>query len=205
MKKIIFFSALFFLIGGILVLKDNVDNIIAMNKESNNWTTYTKKDSKITQSPSTQSELKKIGADVPAKKSLVPKRSISSVQIRPKNIETFKGRRIIGHLNKKISEMNFINKVNQDWKDKLSSKLLQHRKKQAKLFIKSEKSVIKIQNGSARYLELVNITFLFKGDDSNSFKAFVDSETGEVLQTWSRSIHDRVGVKKMKFTPDGTL
>ncbi|MBT7610499.1 MAG: hypothetical protein HN576_12140 [Bacteriovoracaceae bacterium] len=207
MKKILFLSFIIMLLGGIITLQDQIDSLISDSQiiEEDSWTTYEKKEDKLVQSPSTSKELKKIGAEQTKKKSLIPKRSLSSVQMKPKNYKTYQGRRIIGHIKKDMNDINFINKVEKTWKDKLSEKLLQHRDRQAKLFIKSENSVIKIQNGSARYLEQVNITFLFKGDDSNSFKAFVDSETGEILNTWNRSIHDKVNVKAIKFTPDGTL
>lgn len=207
MKKAVITSFVLILIGGIIVLKEDIDYIKTFNTSSDQWTTFSKQNDKIISHPTSTVELKKIGADIPKKKGLIPKRSLSSLQIRPKNYKTFKGRRILGNLknNYNLNEMNFINSTADDWKSKLSKKLLKHRERKAKLFIKSEKSVIKIQNGSARYLELVAITFLFKGDDSNSFKAFVDSETGEILQTWSQSIHDKVGAKAPRLTPDGTL
>ena len=176
------------------------------------WVTFTNKKGTISQHPSTDDELHKIGTSKSEKiinKDNKIKRVISSLVPHKKDLfKKYLGRRLIGQIKQyedKLDQLNFINKVDKNWKSKLSEKLLKHRKREAKLLIKGEKSVLKLYNGTARYLELVNITFLFKGDDKNSFKAFVDSETGEIIQTWSRTVHDRVGSQQLKITPNGTL
>jgi hypothetical protein len=206
MKKIAISIFVLLLMVGIIVLKDDIDYNNSFNNNSDQWITYSKDQNKIISRPTSLTDLKKIGADSTKEKNIIPKRVLSSVQNKAKTYKRFKGRRILGNIkNQDFDKINFINSTTIDWKNKLSEKLLKHRTRKAKLLIKSEKSVIKVQNGSARYLELVAVTFLFKGDDSNSFKAFVDSETGEVLQTWSQSIHDKVGSKEIRLTPDGIL
>ena len=139
MKNVAISSFVLILIVGIIVLKEDSDFNNSFNN-ADQWTTFVKQQDKIISQPSTAMELKKIGADKAKKSSLIPKRSLSSVQISPKNYKTFKGRRILGNVNNKnqnLAEMNFINSTADDWKEKLSEKLLKHRERKAKLFIRS--------------------------------------------------------------------
>ncbi len=216
LNKVLFFlstSTILCILGGVFFFKDHVDQQIKISeKNKTDWTTYTKKQNKIVKYPSTQKELKKLGASsIPKKNKEKANGKDKKAKRNPANLAKkdpssfLKGRKVIGEKNYDRDQLDFINKVNPSWKEKLSENLLLHRERKAKLLILPEKSLIKIKNNKAQYLELVSISFLFKGDDRNSFHAFVDSETGAILETWNRSIHDKVGSRPLKLTPNGTL
>lgn len=213
LKKILF--SFLFLAAAVLTglyLKSHKNTNLA---EDDQWTTYSKVDSKIVQRPTTEKELEKVGGlkKKPLKqqadqKKLAQKRVPAALAPKKPKFKKFQGRKVIGdlsHYEELGSTLKFRNEVDEDWKNKLSEKLLKHRAREAKLVIKGKDSVIRIRNGMARYLEVVQISFLFQGDESSSYSAYVDSSTGEVIQTWDRTIQDRVRKRPIRLVPDGTL
>ena len=152
-----------------------------MKKEKTvvNWDTFekTQKD-KIKHHKTTKAELKKINAKKEKKRAPAsPKRP----------------REILG-LNKKAN--SFINNPSKDWKEKLGHGLLNHRLPGTKVFIKEVSGNIKVENGKGRYVEKVIITTITADGKQFSFNALADSQTGEVISTWNRTIHENFGHRK---------
>ena len=141
------------------------------------WKTYQKENETIVKHETTQNE--KLEAKLPKKSSGQHERDFPKHQ----------NRRIINLTNKELfwDEITFSNKVNPHWKDSLATNLLSMQKPDTKVFIKEELQLIKVSKGSARYLERVIITYLKESGMRSSFTAYVDSQTGKVIETWGRT------------------
>lgn len=86
--------------------------------------------------------------------------------------------------------LSMINKINPNWKDVLGHELIRFQHNDTKVMIKEEFSIIQIQNEKGRYAEQVVVTYVLKNGATNSFRALVDSETGSILETWDKTIHE---------------
>lgn len=163
------------------------------------WKTFVKKDNSVIDSHKTTQEeflAAKIPTPPPADK---VQRTIASVN--PYQGFMVRNNRIItGDLNKKYedenSDLQMANSVNPDWKEIMGNDLMRFQPADTKLMVKEEVPVIKIVNGIGRYLEQVTVTYLQKDGNRSSFKALVDSETGSVVETWDRTVHEHVRPKR---------
>lgn len=163
------------------------------------WKTFVKKSNSVVDShKTTQDEFlaAKIPTPPPAEK---VQRTIASVN--PYQGFMVRNNRIImGDLNKKYedenSDLQMANSVNPEWKDIMGNDLMRFQPADTKLMVKEEVPVIKIVNGIGRYLEQVTVTYLQKDGNRSSFKALVDSETGSVVETWDRTIHEHIRPKR---------
>lgn len=93
-------------------------------------------------------------------------------------------------------ELEMINKPNHNWKEILGSDLIRFQNEETKVMIKEEFPVIKIQNGRGQYLEQVIVTYLFKNGNLNSYRALIDSESGMVIETWDKTVHEKVRAER---------
>ncbi len=93
-------------------------------------------------------------------------------------------------------ELEMINRPNQNWKDILGNDLIRFHDQDTKVMVKEEFPVIKIQNGKGQYLEQVIVTYLFTNGNYSSYRALIDSESGLVLETWDKTIHENYRSKR---------
>lgn len=84
-----------------------------------------------------------------------------------------------------------LNKISSDWKEILGNDLIRFQSEFTKVMIKEELPVIKIQNGKGQYLEQVIVTYIFQNGNISSYRALVDSESGSILETWDKSVHEK--------------
>lgn len=82
------------------------------------------------------------------------------------------------------------NKINPNWKEILGHELLRFQRDDTKVMLKEEFSIIQIQNGKGLYVEQIIVTYVLKDGTINSFRALVDSETGAILDTWDKTVHE---------------
>ena len=101
-------------------------------------------------------------------------------------------------------DLSMQNSVNPNWKELLGKDLLRFQKEDTKIIIKDELSLIKVKDSQGLYLEQVIITYLLKDGTQNSFHALVNSETGFVIDTWDRTIHEQYQKAHLKLVPSGT-
>ena len=95
-----------------------------------------------------------------------------------------------------LKNLPMINTQNPNWKTLLGNDLLRFQREDTKVIIKEELPIIKVIDGKGQYLEQVIITYLLNNGDRNSYRALVDSETGLVLETWDRTIHEKYKIKR---------
>jgi hypothetical protein len=108
---------------------------------------------------------------------------------RKQNITTLNGRIVVGKLPKDLSKLDYINTPNEEWQKLLGEELLRFQTDKTEVIVKPLKSLIQIKGKKARYVEKVYINYIMPNKIRNSYNAFVDSETGLIIQTWNRSIH----------------
>ncbi|GAB4013434.1 MAG: hypothetical protein Fur0010_10270 [Bdellovibrio sp.] len=127
-------------------------------------------------------------------------RSPSSLNRHP----IYQGREIIGDhpdLHKRLA----INSFNEKWKDLLSFELMKFQSPGTKVVIEEEKELVLIKRKETRLVQQVVITYLNEIGRQSSYRAFIDSENGAVIQTWDRIIHEDIRAKPLTFTPSGRL
>jgi hypothetical protein len=151
--------------------------------KKNNFYAYKKNES---------SEISRIPASVDSPKNNQVKK------LRHDNLPVFKmrnGRVLAGEnagdfLDPSI-DLPMINKINPNWTELLKTDLLRFQGANTEVLIHSEEPYILISEGKGRFVEKVSITYKFKNGDKNSFRAYVDSEYGLILETWDRTLHER--------------
>ncbi|MDC1175058.1 hypothetical protein OAT67_06670 [Bacteriovoracaceae bacterium] len=132
-----------------------------------------------------------------SKKSKQQERNPSSFPQAAKNYETYKKREVIGTTHKDILKLPKINQPTKEWKEHLAKSLLRGREHdEVSVFIKKEKSFIRAERNGARYIEQVVVNIKKTDHGSTGYRAYIDSETGKVLQTWDRSVHEHGQFKK---------
>jgi hypothetical protein len=180
----------------IAYLKRPSDSLMAVKQEEK-WKTFEKKsEDKILAHNSTDKELAK-GNIVRKVASVVnPQTKLFTLReervLTGENIEKYKDESV---------ELSMVNKISPDWKETLGKDLLKFQAEDTKIIIKDELQLIKIQDDKGQYLEQVVITFLLKNGDQNSFRALINSETGAVIDTWDRTIHERFRRRPSKLIP----
>lgn len=97
-------------------------------------------------------------------------------------------------------ELEMINIPNENWKEILGHELVRFHEEKTKVLIKEEFPVIKINNGKGLYCEQVIITYLYDDKLKSSYRALVNSETGVILETWDRTIHEKKPADKSGFS-----
>jgi hypothetical protein len=66
--------------------------------------------------------------------------------------------------------------------------------------IKKDASVLQIKRNRVRYLEIITVNVIKNMKFSNSFNAMVDSQSGQLLNTWNMTVHENNNeMKRLKF------
>ena len=146
-----------------------------------------------------------------------PKEKVFSKEKIKKKTVSKKSRKAISKDNKEKSIFNqndeyfdkskykFSNKKNEDWENELRNRLLDSLDNKPQLIIKKEKSLIRILKDKARYIEQAQIIIDHENGRQDSFRAFIDSESGRIIRSWDRTIHENFLERPRKFSPSGQL
>lgn len=98
------------------------------------------------------------------------------------------------------TELEMLNKFNPTWKESLGHDLLRFQNEETKVMIKEEFSIIQIQNGKGKYAEQVIVTYVLKNGSISSYRALIDSETGSIIDTWDKTIHENYRSKRANLS-----
>ncbi len=193
-KSFFIFSAIIFAVSFLYFLSNHYQS------DPEQWQTYNKVNGgKVKSYPTTAKEIEKY--QLPNLKGEKKARSPASSPIVKS-----KKRTVINPANKKITpNMLASNKVTREWKEKLGQNLLRFLRPETLLFLKKEQSISIVERGQIRHAEVVLIQLKDAEGRRFSYNAYVDSESGQVLQTWNRTIHESYEKKPMKLTPSGTI
>jgi hypothetical protein len=192
-KTFLFILSITFAFGITLYIKKQ--NYTVGSTKNPEWKTFVKKGTnQIASHITTSTELEKANLADPTKQS---HRNPSSVKANPyKGFMVRNNRILMGDIDIKYedeaTELEMTNSLNPDWKKIMGNDLMRFQDEDTKLLVKEELPVIKIQDGKGTYLEQVIITYLSKDGERNSFKALVDSDTGAVVETWDRTIQEKI-------------
>lgn len=173
------------------------------NSKSLGWKTFVKTGhNKITAYSTTDQEF--LQANIPQPKTTSSTRSPASVQLEIKKGFMMRNNRILmGEIEAKYEDhdvdLPMINSLSPNWKETMGHNLMRFQDEETKLFVKEELPVINIEDGKGRFLEQVLVTYLSKDGNKSSFKALVDSETGALVETWDRTIHEKLQAKNKKI------
>ncbi len=137
--------------------------------ERPNIETYSKKQMGILRYSSTPKEITQ------ARMAETPKDKVLKRELFPKNSSI------------DLSKLEYMNKVTDKWRSKLSNNLLRFQKPDTKVVIKTQKSMVILNKKKGQYVEEVAISFINENGLINGFSALVDSETGKILKTWNRT------------------
>ncbi len=165
------------------------------------WKTYSiNKEEKVVSYNTTQEEFQQ--ARIPAPPDLQDAKKDRA----PAAINKFAGRLIrekrvlTGDVNKDLededTELQMHNAINPEWKDNLGKNLIIGQDENTKVLIVEQTPVIEVRDGKGRYMEEVIITFLKKNGNRSSYRAMVDSSSGQILDTWDRTINEQLMKKR---------
>lgn len=175
---------------------------------SPNWHTLSRdKQKRIKKTPSSPQDLKKVSFRKPEDNKVVKKIEKAKKTFLPKKNEVKRGKRILlgkdslpyQDLSRKLE---LVKPYDRKWKRKLGDNLLSFMPDDTKALVKVNKSFVQIKKGKGRLLEEVTIGLVMGNGNSSTYKALVDSHTGEILHTWDRSHYERVPMKVLLSHPD---
>jgi len=123
---------------------------------------------------------------------------------KEKQIPKIFGRKILG--NKKIAKnVKPINKYNPNWKNILEKYLLKFQNSQVGVNIKLNEALYMVKNNQGRFVEEVTINYSEKGEPVSSFRAYVDSESGEILSTFDKTTIQERRKPYPRLRPTGSI
>jgi hypothetical protein len=161
-----------------------------------NWQTFVKKGKKdISSHKTTSDEIKK--EKLKTKDSKRKPASLGKKSLEKKNSFKRQNRLLIGEKQEFFSNqensLEILNQYNKAWKSNLGHKLMRFQEADTKVFIRPLESLLQVKKGKGLLVEKVIIQFKLPSGKRSSFNALVDSESGKVLQTWNRTIHEGIG------------
>lgn len=135
------------------------------------------------------------------KKSLNPSRSIASVKphtnkkSKPIDLVVIDSKKVITKrevVGSKGQKYHIVNSVNKDWK-KLATKKLEFtwgHKAGRLIEITNIKPAIYVKHGIAKNVEHVRIALTNEKGKRSGYEAYINSETGSIIQTWNRTRYE---------------
>jgi len=151
----------------------------------------------------------------PKKKSGNKKNKIEKVIIPPQQKEVTKKlkisrKRVRLNSNAPLTDedmenLEFINEINPDWKETFTQKMLDSLEENPSLTVKKERSFIKIKGKKAQYVEQVRVIIQYENGKENSFRSIIDSENGNIIRSWDKTIHENFVSRPKGFSPSGSL
>lgn len=95
-----------------------------------------------------------------------------------------------------------LNEYNPDWESLFVEDVMRFQHPNSKLLIKHEDQVVLVNRQQLRYAEQVIVSTLRANGEVTSFKALVDSGSGQLLETWNRTIVKNFRSKPLTFRPE---
>lgn len=108
-----------------------------------------------------------------------------------------------------------LNKPHKDWKKRMGNDLLRFLRPETKLFVRQLESLTINNKGNPHHVEKVLVKLSSPEGKLYSYNALVDSESGKLIKTWNRTIHENIALKdhhdhddhtpQGKFRPSGAI
>lgn len=121
----------------------------------------------------------------------------------------FQERLVLGNIDQEVMEgekdLKAINEPSPDWQNSFASYLLDTQEKETKLFLKHVDSSLLVRGDRGRYTEEVIVTFQLPNKNISSYVAMVDSESGQMINTWSYTVNHNFRAAPPRLTPSGAI
>jgi hypothetical protein len=120
----------------------------------------------------------------------------------PSVIPRWKERAVMGGKLTEKQPVRLLNEYNPDWEANLAEDLMRFQASASTMLIKHEEQVALVSPHGVTLAEQVIVSTLRSNGEVLSFKALVDSETGELMQTWNRTISHNFRSRPQSFRPE---
>jgi hypothetical protein len=114
-----------------------------------------------------------------------PKRDIAATK-NPNLILKYKDRALVGNVHIQ-TDFPIANKINKNWQELATNKLSQFKEVDTTLKITPIKAAIYVKHQIGRYVEHVKISLTKKDGVTSSYEAYVDSQSGAIIETWNQT------------------
>ncbi len=163
------------------------------------WKVYEKQADQLSKRSPTAEEEHFLGS-MADDKAAQPERRPASIPTKSPE-ETFEKRKIVGTLNRQSLDLRPLNEPSADWEQSLAEEMMKFQSPETKLFIKHDEQIVLASEKLYRYVEEVTLTYQKEDGEITSFKAWIDSENGQLLNTWSRTIVHNFRKPAQKYRP----
>ncbi len=205
-RALTFIFSFLIAIGITIYSKSRNPNRNSSTRVASTWKTFSKNNlNEVVGYQTTKDEYS--AAKIPAPLDIPSGIARQPSSLPPVTFLTRNNRKLMGNVDAKYAdndtELEMLNVVGPDWKEQMGSDLMRFQSANTKIMVREDAPMIKIENGKGRFVEQVTITFLLASGSTNSFKALVDSESGRILETWDKTIHERLKEHREVFVlPD---
>lgn len=163
-------------------------------QEKHDWRAYNKTGKTVSNNPASEQQINTL--HLKEKKLTIPRAAEWAVR---------ENRVVIGEFKHELwqdpdSQVHMLNHINDDWKEKLGQHLLRFQEENITVLVRPIESYILAAKNQGRYVEEVYVSYLKNGQFLSSYRAMIDSETGEVIKTWSRSVSENIKKRAIKLT-----
>lgn len=171
------------------------------------WIAYEKEDQKLVVRAPMAQEKTFLSSDETKKDQAgqTPTREPASQKSGPR----FQERLVLGDIDQEVMEgekdLKAINEPSPDWQNSFASYLLDTQEKETKLFLKHVDSSLFVRGDQGRYTEEVIVTFQLPNKNISSYVALVDSESGQMINTWSYTVNHNFRAAPPRLTPSGAI
>lgn len=184
MKKYICLSL--FIIAGAIIYQIKSNQEIA-EVPSTKWRVYKVQNEKVVKRTPSNSEL--VTARIPKSRNLSKNKHLKK-NSRDGRVLQGDSKQIDKYMDEGI-HLQFVNEINDNWKEDLAEKILQSQRPGTDIFIKRESSIIEIKNNKGRYIEHVSIIVKKPNHLKQSYEALIDTETGKMIKTWNSILYEK--------------
>lgn len=171
------------------------------------WVAYEKADEKlVVREPIAQ---EKVFLSSDENKSAQPSQSSKREPASTKPGPRFNDRLVLGNIDQEVvageKELKAINEPSPDWQNSFANYLLDTQEKETKLFLKHVDSALMVRGDQGRYTEELIVTFQLPNKNISSYVAMVDSESGQMINTWSYTVNHNFRAAPPRLTPSGAI
>jgi hypothetical protein len=187
------FGLIVYIIMGITPMEPAVTptSDTGIGEKVTDWNTFHKASRGIASYPSTNEEIEKVG-QLPA-----PSNSTAGPVAGERKMI---GPGLTDLPNSRPTALPIKNHINPGWPDLLAEKLLRYQNAETRVLTNHRQSLLWVEKNQGRNIEEVVITYILPDGQQNSAQAYIDSETGEVIQTWNRTVHEKNIKKGLKLS-----
>lgn len=116
-----------------------------------------------------------------------------------------RSKKLVGRKDALEQELMLINDPRSDWQEIFVERMLNTQAPETKLFVQHKGQTLIVKGTQARAVEEVLVTFKKDDKSVSSYMAWVDSETGSLVRTWSQTHNHNFRKKASGLTPTGAL